>query len=118
MPELASQSTTVICIFLPLSAVWAGLASSDVNVGARGADCHQRLFKDQFYKSSNKGSTIGTDSNRALEKGSISTYNSSSQDPESPKSGFGSHLADHARSDAIYIGREYTIENDEASKEV
>jgi pheromone alpha factor receptor len=105
-----------MCIFLPLSAIWAGLISSDASVGARGADCHQRLLRDQFYKSSNKGSTVGSESSRTREKGSISTYTSSAKDPESPTSGFNPHGTDHARSDAIYVGREYTIESGEASK--
>jgi pheromone alpha factor receptor len=119
VPELASQSTTIICIFLPLSAIWAGLISSDASVGSRGPDCHQRLFKNQFYKSSDQGSTAGSNGSRTGKKGSIdtSTFTGSGKDPESPTSPFSPSRMDHSRSDAIYIGREYIIANGKTSKE-
>ncbi|KAF1972574.1 hypothetical protein BU23DRAFT_160788 [Bimuria novae-zelandiae CBS 107.79] len=52
VPEISSQSMTIICIFLPLSAMWAGLFASDTNVASGGPDAHQRLFKDEFFRSS------------------------------------------------------------------
>jgi pheromone alpha factor receptor len=46
----ATHVPTVICIFLPLSSVWAGV-SNDAKIAAKGPDSHQRLIHGEFYRS-------------------------------------------------------------------
>ncbi|KAF1962303.1 hypothetical protein CC80DRAFT_158812 [Byssothecium circinans] len=111
VPELASQSTTIICIFLPLSAIWAGLVANEAGVASRSADGHQRLLKDQFYRaptSSTNNSTAGEKKNSLT----CSTYASSGKEPLSPIS------ARHAKTpsdNAIHVGRDWSVTEGEAS---
>ncbi|KAF2686983.1 hypothetical protein K458DRAFT_297423 [Lentithecium fluviatile CBS 122367] len=117
VPELASQSTTIICIFLPLSAIWASLVSTDSTLATHGPGCHQRLLKDQFFGSSTNSTAVSTGS-RSTDKGRFcapSTFASCGKDSEDPATPFASRPADYSRTDAIYIGREYGIEMGEAS---
>jgi len=99
---------------MPLSAIWAGVVSSDANIGSRGADAHQRLFKDQFYRSP----SVNTNDNRFSEKGSTvtaSTYNGSTKDPESPRTARHASQRNNSIDHAIYVNRDWTVEADEAS---
>ncbi|KAF2865158.1 fungal pheromone mating factor STE2 GPCR-domain-containing protein [Massariosphaeria phaeospora] len=63
VPELASQSLTVVCIFLPMSAIWAGVIASDVKVSGRPTV----FLQDQFGRSGNtkidKYSTMASTTN-------------------------------------------------------
>jgi len=49
-PELGNQVLTVVCIFLPLSAIWAGI-NKESSIASSGPDSHHRLFSDEFYNS-------------------------------------------------------------------
>ncbi|KAF1945965.1 hypothetical protein EJ02DRAFT_419050 [Clathrospora elynae] len=69
MPEFGTLVPTAVAIFLPLSAIWAGVVS-DSNIASRGPDSHQRLIKDASYRSSASttlsGSTIACDKSRQM----------------------------------------------------
>ncbi|KAJ4305555.1 pheromone alpha factor receptor [Kalmusia sp. IMI 367209] len=116
VPELASQSTTIICIFLPLSAIWAGLVTNDANIGARGADSHQRLFKHQFYRTP---LSTNTSPSSYGEKTSLttSTMIGSGKEPESPGNS-GYHQTKDSVNNGIYMHREWNVETGEASQQV
>jgi pheromone alpha factor receptor len=91
---------TVICLFLPLSAIWAGVIANDPGIASNGADAHQHLLKGQFGRStlevSNfKGSTIAS---------SLGTS------PESPTSYKHGSVDDGH----IHVNREWAIDNDKA----
>jgi pheromone alpha factor receptor len=121
VPEMASQNTTVICIFLPLSAIWAGLISEDA--AARVIEGRGSLLRDQFFNVAKSASSIDSDGKSFCEKkSSVSTYNSgakSSREHSVPShEDFALSRADIERSDAIYVGRGYTIENDKAPEYV
>lgn len=76
-PEIVSNVLTVVCIFLPLSAIWAGVAN-DSNIAYNGPDSHQRLIRGEFYRES--ASTILSQSSTACDKSrqmSVPTYTKS-----------------------------------------
>ncbi|EOA90478.1 uncharacterized protein SETTUDRAFT_102477 [Exserohilum turcica Et28A] len=56
LPEIVSHVLTVVCIFLPLSAIWAGIVN-DQNLASRGPDAHQRLINNNFCDTTS-GSTV------------------------------------------------------------
>ncbi|KAF2816855.1 uncharacterized protein BDZ99DRAFT_404072 [Mytilinidion resinicola] len=53
--EFASQTLTIVCLFLPLSAIWAGTAVDDRRIAVRGPDAHRKLL-GAFGKTINTGS--------------------------------------------------------------
>ncbi|KAI8943116.1 hypothetical protein NX059_001147 [Plenodomus lindquistii] len=57
--ELGSSVLTIVSVFLPLSAIWAGI-DHDSGVASRGPDAHHRLFASEFYNST--AQSIGTSS--------------------------------------------------------
>ncbi|KAK7186109.1 hypothetical protein DPSP01_000708 [Paraphaeosphaeria sporulosa] len=101
VPELASQSITVICIFLPLSAIWAGLVASDSSVGSSGPDSHQRLFKNEFARSSS--TTYGDRSHLTG-----NTFGSG-KEPENPR-GHHYHQTKDSVDNGIYMQKEWHVE--------
>ncbi|KAF2643879.1 hypothetical protein P280DRAFT_496398 [Massarina eburnea CBS 473.64] len=109
VPELASQGTTIICIFLPLSAIWAGLVANDASVAVRGPDGHQRLLQGEFYHASTNASK-NSEKNTIL---SSSTYSSSGKESTSPNS---PRHAKNLSDDGIYVGKNWSVtEEGEAS---
>jgi pheromone alpha factor receptor len=48
--QFATHVPTVICLFLPLSSIWAGV-SNDAKLATKGPDSHQRLIHGEFYQS-------------------------------------------------------------------
>ncbi|KAL1593388.1 pheromone alpha factor receptor [Paraconiothyrium brasiliense] len=110
VPELASQSITVICIFLPLSAIWAGLVASDSSVGGSGPDSHQRLFKNEFYRSSST-STKGYGEKSHLTGNTFG----SGKEPESPRSHH-YHQTKDSVDNGIYMQKEWHVEAGEPSE--
>lgn len=71
IPELGSQVLTVVCIFLPLSAIWAGVVN-ETAVATKGPDGHHRLIQDAFYRES-AGSTVGGSSMEKSRQMSVCT---------------------------------------------
>jgi pheromone alpha factor receptor len=81
-PEIVSYVPTLISIFLPLSAIWAGVAN-DANIAYNGPDSHQRLIRGEFHRES--ASTLLSQSSTVCDKSrqmSVSTY-AKSKDTES-----------------------------------
>lgn len=69
VPELVTQVLTMVAIFLPLSAMWAGTSVDDHHTTARGPDAHHKLLGtfssggskgSRSFKSGRKPSTTGT----------------------------------------------------------
>jgi pheromone alpha factor receptor len=51
LPEIVPHILTVVCIFLPFSAIWAGVVN-DQNLASRGPDAHQRLILNNIHDKS------------------------------------------------------------------
>jgi pheromone alpha factor receptor len=54
--EFASQTLTVVCLFLPLSAIWAGTAVGDRKIATRGVGTHRKLLGGFFDSAGTAGS--------------------------------------------------------------
>ncbi|KAF2851725.1 hypothetical protein T440DRAFT_56978 [Plenodomus tracheiphilus IPT5] len=97
LPELGNAVLTIVCIFLPLSAIWAGV-EHDSGIASSGPDSHHRLFGSEFYNST--AHSVGTSSSTAYDKSrQVSIYTipkSKDRDIESmnmtPKSYKRSHI--------------------------
>ncbi|USP78161.1 hypothetical protein yc1106_05435 [Curvularia clavata] len=48
LPEIIGHVLTVVCIFLPLSAIWAGVVS-DQQVASRNSNARQRFIRNDLY---------------------------------------------------------------------
>ncbi|KAF2262856.1 hypothetical protein CC78DRAFT_497809, partial [Lojkania enalia] len=48
IPELGSQALTVTCIFLPLSAIWAGVSNTDSGFSDGDSSSHRHMVKGYF----------------------------------------------------------------------
>ncbi|OAL48990.1 hypothetical protein IQ07DRAFT_569186 [Pyrenochaeta sp. DS3sAY3a] len=74
VPEFGTQVLTIVCIFLPLSAIWAGVAN-DSSVARSGPNSHFSLIQGEFSRSSGSNSASRNngydDKSRGL---SVSTY--------------------------------------------
>jgi pheromone alpha factor receptor len=106
----------VVCIFLPLSAIWAGVVN-ETAVATHGPDSHHRLIQDEFYRSA-PNSLIGSNANStALEKSrqlSVCTCATKSRGGESAattprKEG----MDDEVDEEGIYVGREFGFRRQE-----
>lgn len=71
VPELGAQSLTVVCIFLPLSAIWAGVVNESAVVADRGPDSHHRLIQADFYRSKMASTVRSNATNSTLGKGTV-----------------------------------------------
>lgn len=109
---------TVVCIFLPLSAIWAGVAN-DSAIAYRGHDAHHRLMNSQFGRGS--AVTATSDSTTVFDKSrqmscSSGTYGKKGDDlgtlDPSPAGNRGM-----AGDDGIHIGREFTVRHEELPME-
>jgi pheromone alpha factor receptor len=56
----------MVCIFLPLSAIWAGVVN-ETAVATHGPDSHHRLIQGEFYRPA-PNSTIGSNANSTAVK--------------------------------------------------
>ncbi|KAF1833410.1 pheromone receptor [Decorospora gaudefroyi] len=73
-PEIINNVLTVVCLFLPLSAIWAGVVN-DSDVAGAGKDSHHRLFRGEFYRSSVSTNLSGSSTAYAKSRlMSVSTY--------------------------------------------
>ncbi|KAH6625302.1 fungal pheromone mating factor STE2 GPCR-domain-containing protein [Boeremia exigua] len=59
VPEFGNMVLTVVCIFLPLSAIWAGVAN-DSPVADRSRDAHHRLINSEFGRGSSPNTTVNS----------------------------------------------------------
>jgi pheromone alpha factor receptor len=109
----------MVCIFLPLSAIWAGVVN-ETAVATRGPDSHHRLIQGEFYRSA-PNSTVGSNaSTSAMENSrqmSVCTCATECKGNDiaatTPKKGRAEY-----DDDGIYIGREFGFSRDETSDRV
>ncbi|KAF2278836.1 uncharacterized protein EI97DRAFT_220944 [Westerdykella ornata] len=112
VPELGSQTLTVVCLFLPLSAIWAGVVASDNELGASsGGGVHRLLVQDQFGRSSGAGSPNSSRFMHGGSKGTASTLVSSfgAKEMESPVSAGKRREGRGEGEDGIYVDREWGV---------
>ncbi|KAF9692846.1 hypothetical protein EKO04_009231 [Ascochyta lentis] len=118
VPEIGTIVTTVVCIFLPLSAIWAGVAN-DSALAYRGRNGHGHLMDSQSARGSSTMTT--SNSTTAFEKSrqmscSTCTYPKKRDDfstPEpSPAGKRGSTV-----NDGIHVGREFTVRHEDIALE-
>jgi pheromone alpha factor receptor len=102
-PEIGTQILTVVCIFLPLSAIWAGVVNES-SLAHRGPDAHRRLLHSDFGRT--PSTSAKGDSTTAFSKSGSDiecSYMSSSAQK--------SHKAD----DNIYVDREFCVRTEDTS---
>lgn len=105
---------TVLCIFLPLSAIWAGVAN-DSAIAHQGHDAHHHLINSQFGRGSS--ATATTDSTTAFDKSrqmscSTCTYANKSGNFDTPEHSAASKKSVGGDYD-IHVDCEYTIHHEE-----
>ncbi|PSN66193.1 hypothetical protein BS50DRAFT_621914 [Corynespora cassiicola Philippines] len=98
-PELGAQALTIMCIFLPLSAIWAGVITDDTGLGGHGPDAHRRLLKDTFGASSD-GSATDEKHNPIV---TTSTF-TSGKNPDSPLTAL------PPTPGTIHVGHEWSVQ--------
>lgn len=102
---------TVVCIFLPLSAIWAGVAN-DSAIAFRGHDAHHRLMNSQFGRGSAAAAT--NDSTTAFDKSrqiscSTCTYGKKGDEFDTPEL---SPTGKRSFGDGIHVGRDFAVRHD------
>ncbi|KAF2122722.1 fungal pheromone mating factor STE2 GPCR-domain-containing protein [Lophiotrema nucula] len=114
VPELGSMALTIVCIFLPLSAIWAGVVADDVNLGASGADSHQRLLHGHFGRTPPASPTTSRNG-KASTVGNDTIY--SKNEPDSPftPSPYMEKNSNDLHSHGIQVDREWSVEKGEGS---
>lgn len=115
VPEFGTQVLTVVCIFLPLSAIWAGVLN-DTGIARKGSNSHQHLIHNEFYgsaTSSNGTSTTAYDKRRQM---SICTF-TKGKDIESAITTPRSRMDDIKEADAIHVDSEFGFSRDEAANQ-
>jgi pheromone alpha factor receptor len=103
----------MVCIFLPMSAIWAGVAN-DSMIAHRGPDAHHKLIHDQFGRGSSVTAT--TDSATAVDKSrqmSCSTCMYAKKGDDLGSSKYSStRKPSMTGDDAILVDREYTVHHE------
>ncbi|KAH7380348.1 fungal pheromone mating factor STE2 GPCR-domain-containing protein [Phaeosphaeria sp. MPI-PUGE-AT-0046c] len=113
IPEFGNLVLTVVCIFLPLSAIWAGVVSEN----AAAPNAHDKgLIRGAFYRSKDSEYTIDSTStsttmmDRSRQMSVCTCANKSmASTPDTRKKS----VAEYG-DDAILIGREFGFSRDEA----
>lgn len=117
MPEIGALVITSLCIFLPLSAIWAGVAN-DSAVAYRGHDAHHHLINSKFGQGSS--ATATSDSTTAFDKSrqmscstcsyakKVDDFDVLERSPAGNRS-----MGDYD----IQIGHEYTVRHEEVTLE-
>lgn len=117
LPEVGTQVLTVVCIFLPLSAIWAGVVNES-SIAHRGRDAHQRLIHSNFART--QSSKVTNDSTTAINMGS---HSSACTNPKGGDDVECSRLGSPAKqnqmaNDSIYVNREFCIRMENGSSQV
>lgn len=104
---------TVLCIFLPLSAIWAGVAN-DSAIAYRGPDAHHHLINSQFGRgavaTATSSSTTAFDKSRQMSCSTCS-YVKKSDAFDTPEYS-SSEKRSMAGDDGIHVDREYTVRHE------
>lgn len=113
MPEIGALVITTLCIFLPLSAIWAGVAN-DSAIAYRGHDAHHRLINSKLGQGSSatatSNSTTAFDKSRQMSCSTCS-YTKKGDDFDAPERG---PTGNRGMGDCdIHIDREYTVRHEE-----
>lgn len=111
---------TVVCIFLPLSAIWAGVVN-DSAVAQRGHDVHQAMMDSQFGRGSS--ATTTSDGPTVFDKDrqtSCSTCAYAKKHNEFKPSSESSPAKKRsmAEEDGMHMGREFTVHHEIALRHV
>jgi pheromone alpha factor receptor len=116
LPEVGTQVLTVVCIFLPLSAIWAGVVNES-SIAHRGRDAHQRLIHSNFNR--DQSSKVTSDSTTAI---NMSSHSSACTDPKSGDiecSRLGSSAKQgQMADDSIYVDREFCVRMENSPSQV
>ncbi|KAF1918501.1 fungal pheromone mating factor STE2 GPCR-domain-containing protein [Ampelomyces quisqualis] len=67
VPEFGAVVSTIVCIFLPLSAIWAGVANETVTATA-GPNSQRRLIQGEFYRTAPNSTCASTSSNTMMDR--------------------------------------------------
>jgi pheromone alpha factor receptor len=116
------QVLTIVCIFLPLSAIWAGVINETIPASS-GPDSHHKLIQGEFYRVSQKsGACSDRSTNNTSEKSrqlSVctcaskgNTTDSAATTPSLRRSGRGVY-----GEDSILIDREFGFTKEAAADE-
>ncbi|KAF1849448.1 uncharacterized protein K460DRAFT_404672 [Cucurbitaria berberidis CBS 394.84] len=117
VPEFGTQVLTIVSIFLPLSAIWAGVVNDSVMAGS-GPDSHQRLIHSEFYRSAASTKTSGSSTMFDKSRGmSVSTY-SKSNEIESASTTPSPRKKTHTNDDGIHVGHEFGFSHGDAADQV
>ena len=112
IPEVGTLVITILCVFLPLSAIWAGVAN-DSAIAYRGPDAHHHLINSQFGRN---GAGTLTSSTTAFDKSrqmscSTCSYVKKTEDfdlSEYSPAGKGGITED----DGIHVDHQYTVHHE------
>ncbi|KAF2005666.1 hypothetical protein P154DRAFT_570966 [Amniculicola lignicola CBS 123094] len=120
--EFSTQTLTMVCIFLPLSAIWAGVVVNDATLGSSGADSHQMLLRGQFGRSPHSSPTPSR-LRHAYGHGekyttATSMYSHAGKEPESPATQSSFVRAKQEVDGGIMVDRAWQVEKGEASNAV
>ncbi|KAH8640566.1 pheromone receptor [Alternaria alternata] len=118
LPEIVAHVLTMICIFLPFSAIWAGVVN-DQNLATRGPDAHQRLIRSDFHDKS-APSTLSESSTVCEKSRQMSSWSDmKSKDYESLITTPTSHI--HNKSideNCIRVDRKFGFSREDATDQV
>ncbi|KAF2503277.1 hypothetical protein BU16DRAFT_35268 [Lophium mytilinum] len=87
--EFASQTLTIVCLFLPLSAIWAGTAIEDRRFAVRGPGAHRQLLG--LGKTITPGSTTTASPTKPLMSTRSHTFSQNTGSPTKSYISTGSH---------------------------
>lgn len=117
-PELGNQVLTVVCIFLPLSAIWAGV-DKESSIAGRGTDSHQRLFSSEFYNSTTRSIGASSTSTAYDKSRQLSVYtipkSKDKEDIESMAMSPSSHKRIDVEDGSIRVDHEYGFSREDAT---
>ena len=102
-----------MCIFLPLSAIWAGVVNEKA-IGAHGPDAHHRLLQGEFYRAASNSTYASNSSGTVVDRGrqmSVCTCASASPSPFARKKS-----VVEWDDEAILVGREFGFSRGEAGE--
>ena len=117
LPEIIGHVLTVVCIFLPLSAIWAGVVS-DQQLASRNSNARQRFIRNGLYVeesgSAAGGSSTAFDRSRQMSVWSDTKSKDMDSIPLGPK------VPNHKsrNSSGIRIDRDFDISCHDAADQV
>jgi len=113
------QVLTVTCIFLPLSAIWAGVVNETV-VASRNQNSHHHLIQNEFYRTAPSSAYGSTSRNTMVNKSrqmSVCTCSVNAKLADSVASSpmTRKHSTDGSMNERSLVNREFGISRDDAA---